>query len=74
MSIHRPTDGSTHDPATGVRQPIVHPAPDPPTAHGPTSIDDLIVHTGEARGLADTARSSLPPDAPTAQAATRRPV
>lgn len=36
---------------------------------GPQSFDDLVLHHGEARGLADTARHSLQPDAPTTGAA-----
>ena len=37
--------------------------------HGPRDWDDLITHEGEARGLADTAYSTLEPDAPTVEAA-----
>jgi hypothetical protein len=37
--------------------------------HGPLDWDDMITHEGEARGLADTAYSTLEPDAPTVEAA-----
>lgn len=37
--------------------------------HGPRDWEDLITHDGEARGLADTAYSTLEPDAPTVGAA-----
>jgi hypothetical protein len=40
-------------------------------AHGPQDWDDFVLHTGEARGVADTARHSLLPDAPTVAAAQR---
>ena len=36
---------------------------------GPCSYDDMVLHTGEARGRADTAYHSLESDAPTQSAA-----
>jgi hypothetical protein len=38
---------------------------------GPRDWDDMVTHTGEARGVADTALHSLEPDAPTVGAARR---
>jgi hypothetical protein len=43
----------------------------PLSGSGPRDFDDLVTHTGEARGTADTARHSLQPDAPTVGAAGR---
>jgi hypothetical protein len=40
-------------------------------ALGPRDWDDFVLHTGEARGVADTAHHSLQPDAPTVPAAER---
>ena len=40
-------------------------------AHGPRDWDDVIVHEGEARCLADTAYSEVDPEAPTLAAARR---
>ena len=52
---------------------VVHPNQEGLGTDGPRDLDDLIVHNGEARGLADTARHSLEPDAPTVEAAGGNP-
>lgn len=52
---------------------IVQPNHEGLGTEGPRDLDDLIVHNGEARGLADTARHSLEPDAPTVGAAEGEP-
>ena len=52
-------------------QGTVKPGTGPLSGEGPRDVEDLITHTGEARGTADTARHSLQPDAPTVGAAAR---
>jgi hypothetical protein len=63
--------GKSVDPRSSLPQGAVKPGPAPAGPQGPQDWDDLIVHTGEARGLADTAYHSLEPDAPTVGAAIR---
>ncbi len=53
-------------PLTGVQ-----PNQGPLDEAGPQSYADIVTHTGEARGKADTAHHSLEPDAPTLQAASQ---
>lgn len=50
-------------------QPPVRPNAEGLGTDGPQDFEDLVLHHGEARGLADTARHSLEPDAPTVEAA-----
>lgn len=65
-----PTGQEVH-PTDVVPQGTVHPGSGTLGESGPEDFDDLIVHTGEARGVADTAYHSLVPDAPTVAAAER---
>ena len=52
-------------------QGTVKPGSGPLSGEGPRDFEDLITHTGDARGTADTARHSLEADAPTVGAAER---
>jgi hypothetical protein len=61
--------GKNTDPRETVPQGTVKPGNGPLESHGMTDWDDLVLHTGEARGVADTAYHSLEPDAPTVGAA-----
>ncbi len=63
--------GKNTDPRETVPQGTVKPGTSPQGTLGPDGWDDLVLHTGEARGVADTAYHSLQPDAPTAGAAPR---
>jgi hypothetical protein len=47
----------------------VQPGAAPLDAHGPRDWNDVVTHTGEARGTADTARSTLRSGASTMAAA-----
>ena len=67
---HAPTGQEIH-PTDVLPQGTVHPGSGTLGESGPEDWDDLIVHTGEARGVADTAYHSLRPDAPTVGAAQR---
>jgi hypothetical protein len=60
--------GQNTDPRDTVPQGTVKPG-GAETPGGPRDWHDVIVHTGEARGLADTAYSSMEPDSPTVGAA-----
>ena len=64
-----PLTGRETGPGESLYQPPVEPNSEGLGTEGPRDLDDLIVHTGEARGLADTARHSLELDAPTVGAA-----
>ena len=65
------TGTNTH-PTDVIPQGTVKPGTGPLGANGPNGWEDMILHTGEARGLADTAYHSLEPDAPTVGAARER--
>lgn len=67
----RPRTGEETGPGDVIPQGTVQPGTGELDAKGPQDWDDLIVHTGEARGVADTAYHSLEPDAPTVGAARR---
>jgi hypothetical protein len=58
-------------PGETLPQGVVEPEAAPETPTGPEDWEDFVTHTGEARGLADTACHSLEPDAPTRGAARR---
>lgn len=61
--------GKNTDPRETVPQGTVKPGQGPLSSHGMEDWEDLVLHTGEARGVADTAYHSLEPDAPTVGAA-----
>jgi hypothetical protein len=61
--------GKNTDPRETIPQGTVKPGRGSLGAHGMLDWDDLVLHTGEARGVADTAYHSLEPDAPTVGAA-----
>jgi hypothetical protein len=63
--------GQNTPPRETVPQGTVKPNSRPLQSLGPANWEDLVLHTGEARGVADTAYHSLEPDAPTAGAARR---
>jgi hypothetical protein len=67
----RPITGEETGPTDTIPQGTVRPNSEGLGTEGPRDWDDVIVHTGEARGLADTAYHSLEPDAPTVGAAIR---
>lgn len=69
MSDTAPQTGRETGPFDSLAHATVHPNTEGLGAEGPRDVDDLIVHTGEARSVADTARHSLEPDAPTVGAA-----
>jgi len=64
-------DGLNTPPRETIPQGTVKAKPAPAGLTGPHDLDDMVTHTGEARGLADTAYHSLEPDAPTVGAARR---
>ena len=61
--------GENTPPRETIAQGTIEPGTGPLSGDGPQDWDDLILHTGEARGMADTALHSLEPDAPTVGAA-----
>jgi hypothetical protein len=65
----RPGTGKEVNGTDSIPQGGVQPGAGPLEAHGPQDWDDVVTHTGEARVAADTARSTLRGDAPTAAAA-----
>ena len=67
----RPPTGQEIHPTDVLPQGTVQPGTGTLAESGPEDWDDLILHTGEARGVADTAYHSLEPDAPTVGAAQR---
>ncbi len=61
--------GKNTGPQETIPQGSVRPGAPPEGNTGPNDWDDMVLHTGEARGLADTAYHALRPDAPTVGAA-----
>jgi hypothetical protein len=69
-AAERPT-GKEVPSRESVPQGTIEPDREESTSTGPKDWNDMVTHTGEARGLADTGYSSLQPDAPTVGAAAR---